>query len=235
MELTAELSENMLEANKNRLFERIFSIYNRNLLKRRFNSLTATGLEFLLNRKPNLPLIIYCNHSSWWDGLIAFQISQKAKLDSYIMMEEKNLKRYFLFRKLGAFSVNRENARSAIQSINYAVDLLCQDSKKTLWIFPQGEIVNNDLRPIIFYNGLSKIVEKVGHCLVISLSIRYEFLNEFKPEIFVKISEPQLIKSEMTHNSKQLTRMFELHLTEELEELKSDILNKNIKNYNSLI
>src|SRR5215210_7489129 len=101
----------MLEANKSLWFEKIFGVYNRNLFKRRFNSLQVSGLNLLKEKEDKTPLIIYANHSSWWDGLVAFQISFQCGLDSYIMMEEKHLKKLRLFRKLGAFSIVRENAR----------------------------------------------------------------------------------------------------------------------------
>jgi len=224
----------MLEANKSKFFEKIFSVYNGNLLKRRFYSIQVSGLDFLLTKNINIPLIIYCNHSSWWDGLVAFQISQKTNLDSFVMMEEKQLKNLFLFRRLGAFSVIREKPREAIKSINYAAKLLIENSARTLWIFPQGEILPNDLRPIKFFNGLSKIIEKVGTCLVTSLSIRYEFLGEFKPQIFVKIEEPNLISIETGFNVKQLTEELTESLTGNLDLLKHDIINQNLAGYTSI-
>jgi len=224
----------MLEANKSKVFEKIFSIYNRNLLKRRFYSFQVLGLDYLLNKKINEPLIIYCNHSSWWDGLITFQISREAKLDGFWMMEEKQLKNLFLFRKLGAFSVIREKPREALKSIGYAAKLLVERSKRTLWIFPQGEILPNDLRPIKFYNGLSKIIKKVGNCSITSLSIRYEFLGEFKPQVFVKIEEPKMISVSDDFNVKQLTEKFAKNLTDNLNSLKSDVTNKNTVNYKSI-
>ncbi len=224
----------MLEANKSKIFEKIFSIYNRNLLKRRFYSFQVSGMDYLLNKTVNEPLIIYCNHSSWWDGLIAFQISHKTNLDSFWMMEEKQLKNLSLFRKLGAFSVVREKPREALKSIDYAAKLLIESSKRTLWIFPQGEILPNDLRPIKFYNGLTKIIKKVGKCSVTSLSIRYEFLGEFKPQIFVKIEEPKLISTATDFNVTQLTEEFASNLTDNLNSLKSDVINKNLADYKSV-
>src|SRR5215204_4434982 len=118
----------MLEANKSVIFEKIFSLYNRNLFKRRFHSLQVSGSEFLLNKNTNVPLIIYCNHSSWWDGLVAFQISYRTRLNSFLMMEEKQLKDLRLFRKLGAFSVDRDKPFEAIKSIRYAATILNTDS-----------------------------------------------------------------------------------------------------------
>ena len=221
----------MLEANKSKLFEKIFSVYNTNLLKRRFHSFRVKGLKNLHRRQTSLPLIIYVNHSSWWDGLAAFQISRKLNLDSFIMMEEKQLRRFFLFRKLGAFSIIRENPRSALQSINYAVDLL-KNSDRVLWIFPQGEILPNDLRPICFYNGISKIIQKTGKCSTISITFRYEFLNDFKPQIFANIKQSEQIHIE---NSKELTKHFESKTTENLDELKKDILNKRFDEYERIV
>jgi 1-acyl-sn-glycerol-3-phosphate acyltransferase len=225
----------MLEANKNRVFEKVFAVYNQNLLKRRFDSLSVSGLDFLLNKNSNIPLIIYCNHSSWWDGLVAYQISRKANLNSFLMMEEKQLKKLFLFRKLGAFSIVREKPRQAIESINYSANLLLENYNRTLWIFPQGEILPSDTRPIFFYSGLSKIIEKVKNCAVASLSMRYEFLGKFKPEIFVKINQPKIISVNQDFNLKKMTKIFSAEITDSLDELKSDIMKANLSNYQSII
>ena len=225
----------MLKAKKSDWFERVFAIYNRNLIKRRFGSLNVLNLDILENLNREFPLIIYANHSSWWDGLVAFQISHKAELDSYILMEEKHLKRFFLFRRLGAFSVNRENAREALKSIKYSADLLRGDPNRTLWIFPQGEISPTDARPLLFYNGFSRIIAKTGRCFVLSLAIRYEFADEFKPEIFVKISKAEYVEPDENFKVKERTKYFAGNLTANLDELKADISNKNLIDYRKIV
>jgi chlorobactene lauroyltransferase len=226
--------KNMLEANKSRIFEKLFVVYNRNLLRRRFDSLQVSGLDFLFNKDANIPLIIYCNHSSWWDGLIAFQISYETGLESFIMMEEKQLRKLFFFRLLGAFSVVREKPREAFKSIEYAAGLLRNNSKNTLWIFPQGEILPNDLRPLKFYNGLAKIVQKVGKCSTISLSMRYEILGNFKPQVFVKIEQSEFISSGEDFDSKRLTEKLTVRLTESLDSLKQDFISQNFTGYQTI-
>lgn len=225
----------MLEAKKNILFEKFFSVYNKNLLKRRFNSFRVSGLECMIKYDFTFPLIIYCNHSSWWDGLVAFQISYKAGLNSFVMMEEKNLKRFFLFRKLGAFSVNREKPREALKSLNYAADLLRLQTDSVIWIFPQGEIISNDSRPIHFYTGLTNLLKKIGQCSVISLSIRYEFLGNYKPDIFVKIGQPEIIQFEKEFDTKIMTRIFAKKMEIRLDELKYDIISNELQYYQSII
>lgn len=221
----------MLEAKKSAWFESIFAVYNRNLLKRRFQTLQVSGLDILRKKIPDFPTIIYANHSSWWDGLVAFQISRLLKMDSFVMMEEKHLKKLFLFRKLGAFSVVREKPFEAVKSINYAANLLKENIGRTLWIFPQGEILHNDSRPFYFYKGISKIIEKVEKCSVVPVAIRYEFLDEFKPEIFVKVGEAEFFDKK----AKDASGNFENKLALLLDKLKSDILNKNFNDFEKII
>ncbi len=216
----------MLEADKNSWFEKIFAVYNRNLFKRRFNSLQVSGLHFLENKSEKTPLIICANHSSWWDGLTAFQISRRAALDSFIMMEEKQLKKLGFFRKLGAFSVVRENRREALKSLNYAVEILKNNSNRTLWIFPQGEILPNDARPLRFYNGVSRIIKKLEKCSVVCLAMRYEFLGEYKPDIFVKIKLLELSAADVKLKPQRISDILAENLTDCLDELKAEIANK---------
>jgi 1-acyl-sn-glycerol-3-phosphate acyltransferase len=218
----------MLEAKKSGWFEKIFAIYNRNLFGRRFQALKVEGIENL----NKFPMIIYCNHSSWWDGLVTFEISQRAKLDFFVMMEEKQLKDLSLFRKLGAFSVVRENPREAVKSINYAADLLKEKQDRVIWIFPQGRILPNDTRPIEFYNGISRIAEKVQNSYCIPIAIRYEFFGEWKPEVVVKIGKAEINESK---NSKELTKNLAAKLTDLLDELKQDILGDKLASYENLI
>lgn len=224
----------MLSAKKNAWFEKVFAVYNRNLFERRFFSLQVSDLDFFREKNKRTPLIIYANHSSWWDGLVAFEISRAANLDAYVMMEEKQLKKLFPFRWLGAFSVIRENPREALKSINYAAGLLKENQNRALWIFPQGKILPNDSRPITFYNGAARIVEQLEVCRTICLAIRYEFRGEFKPEIFVKIGAPEVFKTNENFNSKKLTRHFEAKLTQISDDLKSDVLNNNLAAYSKI-
>ena len=224
----------MLEAKKTVWFEKVFAVYNRNLIKRRFHSLQVSGLDFLRDKNAEIPFIVYGNHSSWWDGLVAFEIFRQAKLDAFFMMEERQLKNLFLFQRLGAFSIVRENGREAVKSINYSAELL-KKSSRTLLIFPQAKIVSNDARPIKFYNGLSRIIEKIGKVYAIPLAMRIEFLGEFKPQIFVNIGLPELIKTDEVFIAKEKTNMFAERLTTNLDKLKTDITNKNFKSFEKII
>jgi chlorobactene lauroyltransferase len=223
----------MLKANKSRLFETLFAVYNRNLFRRRFAALRVRGIENLQNRKSDLPLVLYANHSSWWDGLVAFEIGRAARLDHFLMMEEKQLKQLFLFRRLGAFSVVRETPRESLRSINYAVEILKEKPNRALWIFPQGEILPIDARPLHFYQGLARIIEKTGECVAVPIAMRYEFLGEFKPTAFAKIGRSEIFAN--VKDAKQLTEQLSFRLTETLDELKTDIIAEKTSEFIDLL
>ena len=226
----------MLKAKKSFTFRKIFTLYNRNLVRRRFSALRVSGLNELQNKTvSDAPLLIYANHSSWWDGLVAFEISRRAALDAYVMMEEKHLKKLFLFRRLGAFSVARENPRGAVESIRYAAEILTEKRERALWIFPQGEIAPQDARPIFFYNGLSRIIEKLPRARIVPVAMRFEFTGEYKPEIFVKIGIIETVEAGKSFDSKKATIRFAGKMTELLDDLKTDAVTRNFDEYEKII
>lgn len=225
----------MLEANKSGWFNELFAVYNRNLLKRRFNSLLILNSSIFETLDRNVPLIVYANHSGWFDGIVAYQISRHFKLDFYVMMEEKQLRDLPLFLKLGAFSVVREKPREAIASINYSVKILKENADRALWIFPQGEILPNDTRPLIFYNGISKIVEKLEKPNTLAVAIRYEFLGNFKPEIFVSLGKFEHSDSKNFSNGKELTAKFSQNTEMLLDQLKSKIISRDFSGFLNII
>lgn len=225
----------MITARKSVAFQKLFALYNRNLIMRRFDGLRARGLTALTKRcRDEAPLIIYCNHSSWWDGLVAFHVSQACALDSYAMMEERQLRKYSFHRRLGAFSVVRNDAREALRSIDYAASLL-RGTHRVLWIFPQGQTAPNDARPLKFFTGVARIIKRLGMVDAVPLAMRYEFLEEFRPEIFLRVGVPQRIIVGHDFKPKQLTADLEHKLTQTLDALRGDILARDFAAYEEML
>ncbi|QQS41828.1 MAG: lysophospholipid acyltransferase family protein [Acidobacteriota bacterium] len=221
----------MLKAAKSKWFELLFAAYNTNLLRRRFHSFRVRGLDNLPGPRRSLPLLIYANHTSWWDGLAAFQISRKTGLDAYVMMEEKHLRRYLLFRKLGAFSVVRDSPRSAYRSLEYAASLMKDDPRRALWMFPQGEIVPAGRRPLGFYSGIEKLIELTGGCIAVPVVFRYEFEGAFKPSVYAAVGEAIEISESEPASVRDLEERMELTL----DDLEGAVLNRSLDGFRDLI
>jgi 1-acyl-sn-glycerol-3-phosphate acyltransferase len=224
----------MIPARKSGWFERVFAVYNRNLIARRFEGLRVGGMEYLREREANVPLVLYANHSSWWDGLVAFQVGRALRLDQYAMMEERQLRAYPFHRRLGAFGVVRESVREAARSIEYARSLL-KETSRALWIFPQGETLPNDVRPLVLYTGAARIIERLALADAAPVAMHYEFLGQYRAEVVVRIGMPNRIAVAANFSAKRLTGIFTERLTRCLDELRADILAGALDDYEEIV
>ena len=220
----------MIKPKKNPFIGTIFRIYHRRLLKNSFHKIYLAGSGNLRKTDKLLPSILYANHTNWWDGFVGFQLSNNyMKADDYLMMDVEQMRKYRFFKYVGVFSVNRNDAREGIESINYAAELL-KNTSKFLWIFPQGEMKPQDFEPITFYNGLTRIAEKLGKANLIPISLRYEFIKEQRPEVFIKIGEPEIVNGAIS-DTKKFTEHLRQKLVKDLLLLKHDVINQNLSGY----
>lgn len=165
------------------------------MMENRFFSMKIKNKENYEKRNKNFASIFYAPHSNWWDGLVGYMLSRRVfKQHMNIMVEELN--RFPILSQVGAFSVNKKSAQSAMKSLKYSVEIL-KDKNKFLWIFPQGIIKPPNHRPMEFQTGISYIVQNAikenGGVNLVPCAVNYTFLREDKPEIIVDIGEPIFI------------------------------------------
>ncbi|GCF11145.1 lysophospholipid acyltransferase family protein [Dictyobacter arantiisoli] len=217
----------MLTATKFPLGEKLVWLLIRTSLRKHFDRIFLRMQTPVTAAERTRPIIICANHSSWWDGYVAALVERYLHLDGYLMMEEPQLKRYFFFRWIGCFSVNRQNARSAIQTIQYAARLLKEKPGRMVWLFPEGEISRNDHRPLIFFSGAAHIARLAAPALIYPAAIRIEYLAEQHPDLYISLGEPLQIGEEelqMRGFLKNYTKELECKVTRELDQLKADVV-----------
>ena len=185
----------MISAAKHGAVETAFASINRRMIRRQFHCVHLRGTQHLECLDRSLPIIGFGNHSNWWDGLVDFYLGHDLlRVDSFMMVGERQLKRYPFFRWIGAFSVNRASGRDLVASVDYAVRLFDRRNR-LLWIYPQGELLPNDFRPLKFLPGILRIAEKLEGVQLLPVVHRYEFLGEQRPEVFVNIGQPMTLKT----------------------------------------
>lgn len=185
-----------------------------------------------------MPMIICANHSSWWDGYVALLVERQLGVDTYLMMEEAQLRRYFFFTWIGCFSVDRQNARSAMQSLHYAARILKEKPQSMVWLFPQGEISPNDHRPLVFFTGAAHLARMTSPALLYPLAIRIEYLAEQRPDLFISLGEPLQVNPEDTDMPgflKTCTRQLEERVTAELDQLRADVVASDYSSFTLLM
>jgi chlorobactene lauroyltransferase len=199
----------------------------------RGGALNVTGAAL-----PGLPIIFCANHSSWWDGYVVALVERLTGVDGYLMVEEKQLRRYFFFTWIGCFSVDRRDARGAMRSLRYAARLLKERPGRMVCLFPQGEIFPNDRRPLVFYNGAAYLARLVNPASVYPLALRIEYLGEQRPALFISLGEPLLIdarESQQAHFLQTCSARMQESLTAELDRLRADVLDGDYSSFKTVI
>ncbi|MGE5401634.1 MAG: lysophospholipid acyltransferase family protein [Ignavibacteriales bacterium] len=178
----------MIKAEHNKAARLIFDVYIDRLLKKNFSSF------FLVNECPvinnNNSLIVTPNHFSWWDGFFIDLVNRKVfRRKIHIMMLEHQLKRYWFFRYLGAYSVRPENAKSIIETAAYSRDI--SDIPGTLnVIYPQGEIESYEKRPLSFKSGLRFFLRGITeNSAVAPVLFRIKYGEDMKPSVYCWFGE----------------------------------------------
>jgi chlorobactene lauroyltransferase len=108
------------------------------------------------------------------------------------MMLEKQLIKYRIFSRVGAYSINQEKPKDVHAALSYTVSLLNQPSspRPLVCIFPQGELLPWGIRPLGYQKGMEWIIHKYGHPLnILPLAIRSEFCSQQLPEVFLMFGE----------------------------------------------
>jgi 1-acyl-sn-glycerol-3-phosphate acyltransferase len=163
------------------------------------------------------PLIIFANHSSWWDPMLAILLAQKfmPERPHYAPMDAVALARYGILRKVGIFPVELETVRGAVQFLRTGASIL--KSGGVLWVTPQGRFVDPRAVPLDFKPGLAALARRVsselGSCTLLPLAIEYPFWDERLPEVLLRFGEPVRVSAGETAEAIQIRLLAALYGT----------------------
>lgn len=206
----------MLEARHRPLFEAVFSAYTRRALQRAFHSVWLRG-----ELEPAEGAELLCvQHVSWWDPLVLFHLTREhlPRRRTYAMMDEGNLRRFRFFTWIGAYGVERGSPAGAVAGVRYSLEKLAEPGARVL-VFPQGRQRPMELRPLGLERGVGWLAARTG-ARVVPVALRYEFLEERWPDLFVSVGAPRTV--ERAHRRDAEERV-ERWLTEEADELRAAV------------
>jgi 1-acyl-sn-glycerol-3-phosphate acyltransferase len=178
----------MIKAKHNFWADKIFNLYLNRLFRNHFDAF------YLLSEIPEIaednPLLLIPNHSTWWDGFLVYYLNHYYfRRQFFLMMLENQLSRYPFFKYVGGFGIEPGNLSGVRAPLQYSMNLLKNASKqrRLLCVFPQGELLPWDIRPIQFKKGIDYIVHKCNRGLtILPIGIRVVFMEEQRPEVFFK-------------------------------------------------
>ncbi len=121
-------------------------------------------------------------------------------------MEDKQMKQYPFFSRIGAFSVNLNDPRSSITSLRYAVQSM-ERANSCLFIYPEGELVPPSKRVSEFKPGLTWLYKKMDGIEFVPIAFYIDQSKSSKPDLYISIGEKVNFYKNM--DSKELTSLFE--------------------------
>ncbi|MDX1638476.1 MAG: lysophospholipid acyltransferase family protein [Balneolaceae bacterium] len=204
-----------IPANESKWFIAIFKWYTWLLFRRRFH---RVWIQQEYQPQEGDRTVYYLNHHSWWDGLIPlllneFRFRQRARA----LMEDRQMKHYRFFRKIGAFSINRNDPRKTITSLRYAVHSM-QRKNASLFVYPEGKITPPGTTPE-FEGGLGWLHENLSGAGIafVPIGIHIHTMRSDKPELHLAIGTPTSPDEHLTNEEK--TAYFENSMQQLLNRL----------------
>ncbi len=136
------------------------------------------------------PMVVYTNHPSWWDPILMLLVSEKLFPGrvGFGPIDAQALGRYGLFRRFGAFGVER-GPRGAAGFLRTAKAGLA-DSRSIMWITAEGEFTDARVRPLVLRPGVAHLARHVPDAVFLPAAFDYVFWNESRPEALLRFGEP---------------------------------------------
>ena len=177
-------------------------------------------------------LILYANHSSWWDPMVCVLLAERLmpKRKHYAPMDAASLERYRVLKQIGIFGVDMNSLRGAAKFLRGSLKILEQGG--ILWITPQGRFADPREQPLAFKPGMATLAAKVPEgCTLQPIAIEYVFWNERLPEALLHFGRPVPSRS---RTAAELEEPLQAALGEAMEELKAMAMARNAEPFNVL-
>lgn len=130
-------------------------------------------------------------------------------------MEDRQMRQYPFFKKIGAFSIDRDDPRKAITSLRYAVQSMNRENS-SLFIYPEGKITPSGT-DMAFEGGLAWLHSKVPDVDYVPIGIYMHTIRHDKPELHLHIGEA--VNADPASANPEKTALFEDKLNHILREL----------------
>ena len=187
----------MLKHQNNYLCCVLLKWYTQRLFANHFRQISLRGRvgfdrDWGRARKDGGPIIFYGNHQTWWDGFFYVHMLWHYGFEYAIMMEAKNLRKYWFFRKVGVFGVNLDSILDRGRGAQYAINWLSETSAKkrrALVIFPHGRLVPEYEAFPAFKPGLHKMVERIKGAVAIPILTQINYCEHRLPNVDLLIGE----------------------------------------------
>lgn len=212
---------------------RWFLKYARRYVARNLHTVRVSHEEHILSAVGK-PLLLYMNHPSWWDPMIAAVLAASYLQHSthYTPMDAAALEKYRFFARIGFFGVTPGDFESQRKLLEVGGAVL-QLPNSVLWLTPQGRFSDVRERPLRLSGAVEHLVRRAPNCVVLPVALEYAFWEERKPEALVRFGPP--LCGDDLRRAAEVPGCFELHLEEALDALARDSVRRDTSQFRTIL
>lgn len=169
---------------------RWFTWYFRRLARRHF-----AAVQWMTADDPRdwgtLPILAVANHTTWWDGPLAYLVSAALGREFHVAMEAQHLARYPYFARIGAHPLRRTTPRARWEDLCRIGEVLAPG--RMLWMFPQG--ARRPARETIgrLERGAAYLALCHRPVRIVPVTIRLAHGGEQLPDAFVRVGPSWIV------------------------------------------
>lgn len=173
-------------------FQDGFHAFLRPFLRRHFHAIAierASRCESSIDDA--LPLIVYGNHPSWWDPLIAHFLNRSLfpSRQFYAPIDADALQQYRVFGKLGFYGVQMNTASGAAAFLKQSNSILASGNA-AIWMTPEGRFADVRDHSATLMPGLAHLCNRMSEGAIVPLALEYLFWEERLPVCLAKLGTP---------------------------------------------
>lgn len=140
---------------------------------------------------PGVPLVIYANHPSWWDGVTFMLLARRLfpGRPGFVPMDAEALEKYGFMRRIGVFGIEQDSRRGAVRFLRNARLVLAAPAHM-LWMNAPGRFADARERPVPIAPGLARLPEIAPGAAFVPLALEYLFWTERAAEALAAFGPP---------------------------------------------
>jgi len=182
------------------------------------------------------PLVIYSNHPSWWDAVLYIVLARTVLpgYASFAPIDAAMLEKYRFFARIGAFGLDLESRRGAVEFLRRARAILAQP-EHALWITAQGSFQDVRARPLALRPGIAHLPEHAADAIFVPLAIDYCFWSERGAEALVAFGPPLAAAELATLTRPERLARLEQALGTTMDQLAADAISRERERFRALV
>ncbi len=179
-----------------------FQLFNQRFLRRNFHTIAVNRHHLLAAAlDPNDAMVLYANHASWWDPLLALFMAPRVfpGFRLYAPIDADAFEKYRMFGHMGFFPVRQQHRAGAVQFLKTSRRIL-QSPGASLWITPEGRFADVRDHRAALMPGLAHLAYQLSvdantnpqPCRVwfVPAALEYVFWEERTPEVLIWLGRP---------------------------------------------